>query len=111
MASLTLYTASAQVTKPITKRAFKDLLFEKRWFLTWEKTYPNGVVRVDYFSFEVDAEPIDLDMVLGEDGNVFELRVLTRKEGVLEKFQEAIGDLIEPFDIHRADIGVIQRAS
>ena len=77
-------------------------------FKTWYEEYSNGVVRYDMISVTV-GEPIDLDMVQGKDGNVAELRLLARKEGVLEKFQGVISGMVEPFDVHRAEIGIVPR--
>jgi hypothetical protein len=110
MASITVYTATAVVTTPVSMDGLEKHLLQKGWFKTWYEEHSNGVVRYDMVSVSV-GEPIDLDMVPGDDGNVSELRVLARKEGVIETFQEVIAGIIEPFEVHRADIGIIRRES
>jgi len=108
MASITVYTATAVVTTPVSMDNLEKHLLQKGWFKTWYEEYSNGVVRYDMISITV-GEPIDLDMVPGKDGNVSELRALARKEGVLEKFQGVISGMVEPFEVHRAEIGIVPR--
>ena len=110
MASITVYTATPVVTTPMSMDDLEKHLLQKGWFKTWAEEWPNGVVRYDFVNVQV-GEPIELDMFPGEDGNVVKLQVLARKEGVLETFQEVIAGMVESFEIHRADIGIIRRAS
>jgi hypothetical protein len=102
------YTTEAQVIKSITMEALEKHLLEKQWLCTWKELFSNGVVRHDLISMAI-GEVVDLDMVPGKSGNVVKLRALAREEGVLEKFQEDISSVVDPFNIHCAKIGFVKR--
>lgn len=88
--------------------ALEKHLLEKQWLCTWKELFSNGVVRHDLISMAI-GEVVDLDMVPGKSGNVVKLRALAREEGVLEKFQEDISSVVDPFNIHCAKIGFVKR--
>jgi len=71
--------------------------------MTWDETYPNGVMRCDFVHWDTGDS-----LICDFDPNNREIRVIADKRETLEVFFEVMGVQEIP-DIHRAEIGIIKR--